>query len=80
MSAYAETQLRIFVNHLTIRRVFIEIGGKKLFVLENFLHQISNLSSSRRARIGFENPVALGCERIERKTHDGLLYWNLNFL
>ncbi len=30
VGAYAETRFRIFVNHLTIRRVFIETRSKEL--------------------------------------------------
>ena len=35
VGAYAETRFRIFVNHLTIRRVFIETRSKELFILES---------------------------------------------
>jgi len=41
VGAYAETQFRIFVNHLTIRRVFVETRSKELFILENLPKQSS---------------------------------------
>ena len=51
--ADAETQLGIFVNHLTIRRVLIEIGGQELFILEHFLHQLANFTSPYRTGVLF---------------------------
>jgi hypothetical protein len=42
--ADAETQVGIFVNHLTIRRVLVEIGGQEPFILEHLLHQLPNFT------------------------------------
>src|ERR671919_1916780 len=70
VGAYAETQFRIFVNHLTVRRFFVDIGRKKPFILENLPHQIENLSPSCGTGVGFQKPPTLRCKLIQRKTHD----------
>ena len=69
VGADAKTQVRIFVNHLTVRRVLVEIRREELFILENLLHQLANLTPSCGTGVGFENPTTLRCELIERKIH-----------
>jgi len=69
MGADAESQFGIFVDHLAVGGVVVDVSRDELFVLERLLHQIADFLPARSVRFGFQNALDICGERFKRETH-----------
>ena len=65
MGADAEAQLGIFVDHLAVGGVVVDVGRDELFVFERLLYQIADFLPAGSARVGFENALHIRLRKIQ---------------
>src|SRR5215472_8875572 len=69
MAKDAEAELRVFVQHLAVRHVIVEMCPDEGIVLQHLQNQAADLLAPLDTRIVFEDPVAFRRELLEAVTH-----------
>ena len=61
----AEAKLGVFIENLTLWHMIAEVGGDEVVVLQHFLQERTYLLPPGRARVSFQDAMAVGSELLE---------------